>query len=217
MLYALPRSLGLIFTFLLVAPLPAQESLFESLVDQLPQGSGPHLLSLSQVEQLLEIGAQKRWNVFDLLNEGIPYLIARQKRVRVLGADLRSAAKIYKLGDTRVDAVLPLPKIVEIQIGYPLNAQSGAADIVLSEPHTQFLELGEFSLQTRYGFRQVRGRSLADAYGIAVRNGLFSFEMSHIERVPDPTGGNNPNFIAIHLHLFFRPKRWHIDPIRKIS
>lgn len=196
--------------------LHAQSQIFENLVGQLPEGSGPHLLTLAQIEQLLDIGVQNGWNVFDLLNEGIPYLVSQKKRIKLLGTDLRSAAKIYRLGDSRVDAVLPLPKIVEIQIGYPVNSQSGAADIVLSEPHSQFLELGEFTLQTRYGFRQVRGRSLANAYGISVRNGLFSFDMSHIERVPDPTGGNNPNFIAIHLNLFFRPKRWHIDPIRKM-
>ena len=193
-----------------------QTNVFELLVDTLPQGSGPHLLTLVQIEQLLDIAVKQGWNIFDLLNEGIPYLIRRQKRIMILGDDLRNLAKMFRLGDSRVDAVLPLPKIIEIQIGFPLSSLDGAADIRLSQTHSQFLELGEFTLQTRYGFRRVEGKSLADAYGITVKNGLFSFNMSHIERVPDPTGGNNPNFIAIHLHFFFRPKRWHIDPIRKI-
>lgn len=196
--------------------LHAQVSVFQALVDRLPEGSGPHPIPVEQIEELLGIGAANGWNIFDLLNEGIPYLTARRKRIRILGPDLRQAARNFRLGDSRVDAVLPLPKIVEIQIGFPVRSEDGAADVRLAEPHSQFLELGEFTLQTRYGFRQIRGRSLADAYGITVRNGLLSFQMSHIERVPDPTGGDNPNFIAIHLHFFFRPKRWHIDPIQKL-
>lgn len=194
----------------------AQDPVLEELARQLPPGIGPHTLSSQQAEILLDLAANRGWNVFDLLNEGIPFLVRSQKRLRITGEDLRQAARRFRLGDSRVDAVLPLPKIEEIQIGLPTREGEGQAEVILNQPHRQFLELGEFTLETRYGFRRVVGKSLAEAFGISVRNGPFSFAMSHIERVPDPTGGNSPNFIAIHLHLFFRPKRWHIDPVRRL-
>ncbi len=194
----------------------SQSSIFDTVFSTLPEGPGPHTLTAVQVNILLQSAVDQGWNIFDLLNEGIPYLISKNIRIRILGNDLRASSLIYRLGDTRVDAVLPLAKIQELQIGKTLTSGQGAADVILTQTHSQYLEIGEFYLETRYGFRTIRGKSLADAYGIKVKSGILTFDMSHIERVPDPTGGINPNFIAIHVHFFFRPKRWHIDPIHKL-
>jgi len=169
-------------------------------------------LSTAQIGQLLTVAVKKSWNVFDLLDEAGLYLKASGKRALLAGEDLRTAAAPFALGGKRVDTLLPLPLVESVSVGARLDSNADIA-IQLSKPFSAFLELGDFDLQTAYGFRDVAGKELGSAYGVTVRNGPFHWTLQKVARVPDPTGKGSPNFIAIHLDNFFQPKRWKIDPI----
>lgn len=172
-------------------------------------------LTLDQTKSLLDLSRRNSWNAFDLLSELGKNLQTRGLRIEIQGQDLRKAGETYRLGDHRVFAILPLDKLTRISLGYTQNPDKiPALEVWLKETHGSFLELGDFSLQTYYGFRRLEGKALDGSFGATVKNGPLTLNLEKIERVPDPTGGNNPNFIAIHVQMFFRPKRWHIDPIR---
>lgn len=195
---------------LVVGPLNAQDSGFLGII---PFGAGK--LTQNQTEALLKTAASRGWNAFDLLNELTADLQTRKIRVEIDGSILRKAGETWRIGDHRVFALLPIMKVLRINLGFTTDTlKLPALEIFLKEPHSDFLELGDFSLQTYYGFRKNLVKSLEDAFGVQVKNGPLSFDLDKILRVPDPTGGVNPNFIAIHIKFFFRPKQWHIDPIR---
>jgi hypothetical protein len=178
---------------------------------RLPQGKTAPLSS-DQIGKLLTVAVKKNWNVFDLLDEAGLYLKAAGKRVVLGGEDLRTAAAPFTLGGKRVDTFFPLALVESVSVGARLGADADIA-VVLSQPFSAFLELGDFDLQTAYGFRDVAEKQLGSAYGVTVRNGPFHWTLQKVARVPDPTGKGSPNFIAIHLDNFFQPKRWKIDPI----
>ena len=203
------RSLGL--PLLLIVPCLWASPELSDVLGPLPSGK-TSTLSQGQISQLLSLAGQHGWNVFDLLNEADLYLKANEKRVVIDGADMRASAKPFNLGGRRVDTLLPLPLLVSLSAGARLGGKNDI-EIRLARPFSAFLELGDFDLEQEYGFQTVGDKELGEAYGITVRNGLFHWTLQKVARVPDPTGKGSPNFIAIHLDNFFRPKRWKIDPI----
>lgn len=165
------------------------------------------------VSAFLEIGRRRAWNVFQLLCEAGSEFKSRGLRVAVNGDDLRKAALVYRLGDARVDALLPVRKFMRLEIGSSIGG-TPEVEIRLSEKHADFLELGDFSIVERYGFKTVSPKMLDGGFGAKVRKGPFNLDLARIEIIESPHKDGNPNFIAIHVAAFPRPKRWHIDPIR---
>jgi hypothetical protein len=169
-------------------------------------------LTTAQISQLFSLAAEKNWNVFDLLDEACLYLKANEKRVHIDGTDMRTVARGFNLGGRRVDTLLPLPLLESLSAGARLGSKADI-EIKLIRPFSAFLELGDFDLEPVYGFRTVGEKELGEAFGVTVKNGIFHWTLQKVARVPDPTGKGSPNFIAIHLDNFFRPKRWKIEPI----
>ena len=173
-------------------------------------------LSRRSVGQLLSWAAANGANVFDLLDEAGLYLQSQGLRLTVTGDALRAEAEgKYDLGGPRVDALFPLATLDRLTLG----AASGqpAVEVFLTQPHSGFLELGNFALKTHYGFWSLGPKSLDGAFGVTVREGWWMFDLAYVARVPDPTGKGSPNFIAIHLKDFPKPKQWWIAPIKRLT
>ncbi|NNM67433.1 MAG: hypothetical protein HKM06_05435 [Spirochaetales bacterium] len=177
------------------------------------QRGGDQVVARKDVVKLLEWSADHTANVFDLMDEAGLYLSNRGVRLTVWGNDLRAAvAGRFKLGDARVDALFPLASLISLTLG-ARNGHEGEVEVFLTQPHSGFLELGDFSLAQHYGFRSLGPKSLTGAFGVHVKEGWLKFDLDQVDRVPDPTGHGSPNFIAIHLKFFPRPKQWLIEPI----
>jgi hypothetical protein len=196
---------------LLTAPAWADPG-FEAAFGPTP-ASPVQVLSRAQTEAVLSLAARQHWNLFDLMDEGALWLKSQGRRVQIQGDDLRALTAVFDLGDHRIDALVPLAGLVSLSLGTP-PAGGADAEVVLAQPVSGFLELGDFSLADHYGFRTIRGKELGDAFGLRVKNGLFTWDIAKIVRVPDPTGHQDPNFIAIHALGFLKPKQWQIDPVR---
>ena len=208
------RGICALLLAVLACPLAAApvDGRFDPLFGSWQPGPREVPLTPAQARDLLVLAIRQNWNVFDLLNEAGLYLKARGLRFSVSGDILRSQTAAFIFGDRRVDAFLPLPLVSSLSVGARLGGDTDV-EILLAKPYSQFLELGTFALQTGYGFRDVREKALDGAFGVTVKNGLLSWKLQRIARVPDPTGHQDPHFIAIYLELFFRPKQWQIDPI----
>lgn len=170
----------------------------------------------AMTRDLLLYAAQQGYNVFDLLDETGLYLKARALRLTILGDDLRTAAKTIRLGDKRVDTLFPIGKLISLTVGAK-NGTDNELEVRLTGEHSGFLELGDFFLDRIYGFRLVGEKKLEGAYGIRVKSGMMNWDLEKIERVPDPNGAGSQNYIAIHLALFPKAKRWLIEPVRPYS
>ncbi len=178
--------------------------------------AGSQDLSRHSVGQLLAWAAAKGKNVFDLLDEAGLYLERQGLRLTVRGDDLRAEAEgRYDLGGPRVDALFPLATLDHLTLGAAQGQP--AVEVFLTQPHSGFLELGNFSLKSHYGFRSLGPKSLDGAFGVKVREGWWTFDLAYVARVPDPTGKGSQNFIAIHLKDFPKPKQWWIAPIKRLT
>ena len=173
------------------------------------------VLSRNSIGQLLAWAAAKGANVFDLLDEAGLALQSQGLRLTVRGNDLRAEVDgNYNLGGPRVDALFPLATLDRLTLGG--GDGKPAVEVFLTEPHSGFLELGNFALQTHYGFWTLGPKSLDHAFGVKVSEGWWTFDLAYVARVPDPTGKGSPNFIAIHLKDFPKPKQWWIAPIQRL-
>jgi hypothetical protein len=186
------------------------QALLLNLSDGEAQGQTP--LGDLKVVEFLEIARQKGYNLFQVLVEAGPELRSRGIRLAISGESLRGLNRIYSLGDHRVYALLPIDKLIRIEVGASRNG-GPEVEVHLDRTHSEYLELGTFAISTQYGFKIIGPRALEQAYGVKVRKGLLNFDLSKIEIVPSPLGNDNINFIAIHLSMFPRPKRWEISPV----
>ena len=206
------RSLTVLLALFVAGGLWAQESLAEIFSPYVQRG-GDQVVAQTDVVKLLEWSAAHSANVFDLMDEAGLYLSNQGVRLTVWGNDLRAAvAGHFKLGDARVDALFPLSSLISLTLG-ARNGHEGEVEVFLTAPHSGFLELGDFALSQHYGFKSLGPKSLTGAFGVRVKEGWLTFDLDQVDRVPDPTGHGSPNFIAIHLKFFPRPKQWLIEPI----
>lgn len=206
--------LPLFFLFITSGLFAVSDGRFDPIFGNLVQGT--RTLTAVQVHALLDLAARESWNLFDLLDEVTLYLKPRGLRAEVPGPLLRAETSFFDLGDNRVDTLVPLGVLTGFAVG-ARNGTDADIEVHLSRAVSGFLELGDFVLDTKYGFRDAGDHVLAGAFGVTVKNGLFTWTLQKIARVPDPTGGASPNFVAIHLNNFFRPKRWLIDPVKRLS
>jgi hypothetical protein len=207
---------GLVPVFLLVAALgtaAAPDARFDPVFGK--PVANTWVLPQPQVHALLDLASRQGWNLFDLLDEAGLYLKDRGWRVSVTGDALRAETASFRLGDNRVDTLLPLAVLQEFSVGARLETDA-EVDVRLTKAVSGFLELGDFALETRYGFRTIGDKVLEGAFGITVKNGWLTWKLVRIARVPDPRGEGSQNFIAIHLDSLFRPKRWLIDAVRRL-
>ena len=192
---------------------PSADGRFDSVFGK--TSAGISNLSQPQVHALLDLAVRQGWNLFDLLDEVGLYLKARGMRVTMAGDFLRAETSSFRLGDNRVDTLLPLAALKDLSVGARL-AGDADVEVRLTKPVSGFLELGDFALETRYGFRTIGDKVLDEAFGVTVKNGWLAGKLIKIARVPDPRGEGSENFIAIHVEYRFRPKRWLIDPVRRL-
>lgn len=188
---------------------PALDEIFTSTIH-----SG--FISEPTIKKLLTYGIQKKYNIFDLLNETGNYLKARRLRISLWGSDLRKAAQGIDLGDDRAKTLVPLEKIVSMSWGSD-GGTGNELEVFLSEEHSGFLELGDFYIQKDYGFRVLGDKKFEQAFGIRVKSGMMGFDLENIERVPDPNNAGSENYIAIFLKMFPKPKRWLINPLHYVG
>lgn len=170
----------------------------------------------TMTKELLNFAIQEGYNVFDLLNEAGLYLKARNLRITIMGNELREAAKSIRVGDTRVDTLFPINKLVYLSVGAK-NGTDNEIEIRLTSEHSGYLELGDFFIEKVYGFQEIHEKKLENAFGIRVKSGMMSFDLDKVERVPDPNNAGSQNYIAIYLKMFPKAKRWLIEAVRLYS
>ena len=157
---------------------------------------------------MMEYAAENENTIFELLNASAMYLKEKNWRVRIDGDDLRAVNRRFDLGGARVNALLPVEKIIYIEIGSSLNTDKPEMEVHLSEKFSDFLEIGDFYLSRNFGFKALDNAWFKDAFGIKVKYLIFKMNLSGIELY-------DTNKIAIYASSFPKPKRWRIDPVRE--
>jgi len=182
--------------------------LVATVLDSLSLPSGiAHTLTEDEVSKLVDVAARSGINVFELLDCLHRYLAPRRQRLILMGHKLAGLTGV-DFGGARVQALLPISKLVKIECGAVLNPSQKAVDIVITEPYQTFIEIGTAIYETRFGFARMEPNLFDDSYGITVRRLFISAPLDRIEMY-------EPAKAAIYVRGFPRPKRWVLEIIRK--
>lgn len=194
---------------------PNADAEFERIFQSAPARPSPLVLNEAETAMFLDLAEARGWNPFDLLPRAVNFLKSRGLRARLEGPTLRSLGRTYRLSDGWIDVLLPLSKVRRIELGAPTGPGQAELDFYLTGPHEGRFWEGDFALDAHYGFRRVVGLAMTEAFGARYRFGPVPMDLEKIEWTPDPLHEGNVNYVAIHARFFFRPKRWHFDPVRK--
>lgn len=211
------RIFSIFLTFLLVfANISAQTRMgaeraypaVSTFLEGIPFESGSSRnLTDDEVSVLIDVAARSGINVFEMLDCMHRYLAPRKYRAIVMGHQLAGLSRV-DFGGPRVEALLPISKLVKIECGAVLNPSQRALDIFITEPHQDYIEIGTAIYETRFGFARMEPNLFADSYGITVKKLFFSAPLEKIEMY-------EPAKAAIYARGLSRPKRWVLEIIRK--
>jgi len=167
-----------------------------------------YVLTASETESLIDVAAQYRINVFELIDCAYRHLSTRYQRVMITGDALRATRERYDLGDDRVLAILPIDSLVSLQVGSQIVSGQNPLDIVLSAELEKYIEIGTAQYKTHFGFKHLGPLLFDDSYGITVRKLLFSAPLDRLELYAPGKG-------AVYVQGLSKPKRWNLRTIKR--
>jgi hypothetical protein len=171
-----------------------------------PPGTS-RVLTEAETRSLITLAAQLSINVFELLDGTYRYASSEGVRFILSGVSLRSASTFFSMGGERVESLLPIEKTDRVELGATLVFGQEAMDVYLTQPHSDFIELGTAVMERRFGFKRLEPKLFAEAYGVKVKRFPISTELDRLELYAPAKG-------AIYVKALNRPKRWNLNVIR---
>lgn len=118
---------------------------------------------------ILNKASDVQMNLFGLLDCVYRYAKPSKKRVEILGTTLQSAQKIFDYGGYPMDVLLPVDKIVKIEVGAPLKAGQNPMDITLNEPYSVYIEVVTAIYDVKCGFTKMEPQTFLESYGMYMK------------------------------------------------
>ena|GEM_PF-681684 len=166
--------------------------------------------SEAQTIAFIGLAADIQINVFELIDCSYRYLAPRDMRIRIEGDDLREAERFFDLGRERVNAILPVEDIDNLELGALNKPDQAAMDVQLLRESSQYVEIGTAKLALHFGFRAISPLLFEAPYGIKVQRLIFTTDFLKLELYA-------PGKAALFVVGVPRPKRWNIWMVRRIG
>ena len=139
-----------------LASIPAQAGVLYTVTDQ-------------DMTVILNKAADVQINLFGLLDCVYRYAKPLKKRVEILGAALQKAEQTFNYGGYPIDVLLPIERIVKIEIGAPLKAGQNPLDITLNEPYSVYIEVATAIYDVHCGFTKLEPQTFLESYGMYMK------------------------------------------------
>ncbi len=163
-------------------------------------------LSDGETAALIDLSAKEGINVFELIDCAARYAKGEKARILISGDSLRATEGRFSLGDERVLAILPIDKVLWLEIGTPVSPGQKDLDIYLDSEYESFIEIGKAHYDRRFGFERVSPLLLDGCYGVQVSRFLITTPLSKLELYAPGKG-------AIYVKGLSRPKKWNLQII----
>ena len=108
-------------------------------------------------------------NLFGLLDCVYRYAKLSKKRVEILGITLQKAQSIFNYGGYPIDVLLPIERIIKIEVGAPLKAGQNPLDITLNEPYSVYIEVATAIYDVHCGFTKMEPQTFLESYGMYMK------------------------------------------------
>ena len=167
-----------------------------------------YILTQQDSLNLVSLGENLGINVFELLDCVYRFSQKYNNRIVLLGNDLQFAKKSFNLGGDRVEALLPIDKLIRIECGATFDKNQRALDIYLIDSYQDYIEIGTAVYEKRFGFAQLEPNLFSKPYGIQVKRMIFTSNLDKIVMY-------EPAKAAIYVKGIIKPKRWVLDIIKR--
>lgn len=127
-------------------------------------------------------------NLFGLLDCVYRYAKLSKKRVEILGITLQKAQSIFNYGGYPIDVLLPIERIIKIEIGAPLKAGQNPLDITLNEPYSVYIEVATAIYDVHCGFTKMEPQTFLESYGMYMKKWNITKPIWKIYLGPDNLG-----------------------------
>ena len=127
-------------------------------------------------------------NLFGLLDCVYRYAKLSKKRVEILGITLQKAQNIFNYGGYPIDVLLPIERIIKIEVGAPLKAGQNPLDITLNEPYSVYIEVATAIYDVHCGFTKMEPQTFLESYGMYMKKWNITKPIWKIYLGPDNLG-----------------------------
>ena len=127
-------------------------------------------------------------NLFGLLDCVYRYAKLSKKRVEILGITLQKAQSIFNYGGYPIDVLLPIERIIKIEVGAPLKAGQNPLDITLNEPYSVYIEVATAIYDVHCGFTKMEPQTFLESYGMYMKKWNITKPKWKIYLGPDNLG-----------------------------
>jgi hypothetical protein len=166
-----------------------------------------YTLSEQETLSIIALSSSIGINAFELIDCAYRYLAPRNMRMVLTGASLRKAKSTYDLGGDRIDALLPVERMIRLEAGAVLSSGQQAMDVYLDSKYTSDIEIGTALYEARFGFGKLSSLTFSQPYGVQVKKFFFTGKLERIDLY-------EPSKIAIYADGISKPKKWVIQTIR---
>lgn len=185
--------------------------MLEKLFDQMPIAEHTiYPVSDQEVIRILDEAATLNINLFELIDCTYRYLSLRNMRFEMSGDSFRKAQASFNYGGHPIELLLPMEKIVKIQVGSSFTKDQKPLDIYLSSPYSVYVDIATVLYDTRCGFEKLEALTFINSYGMRIKKWTIVKTLRKIHLY-------EPGQAAVYVHGFFRPKRWTFSAIAKVT
>lgn len=167
-----------------------------------------YTLSDSEAFSLINLSADAGINVFELIDSVFRILEPLKARVVITGDSLRKTEDFFILGDERVLSILPIKKLVYLEVGKSISSKQNDLDIFLDSEYESFIEIGTARYLKHFGFKNLSPSLFDSCFGVQVHKLFFSAPLIKLELYGPAKG-------AIYVKGLMKPKRWNLQIIQR--
>lgn len=169
-----------------------------------------YICTETDTAKLIALAETEKINVFELIDCIYRFISPRNIRILLYGEHIRKMQMNFDLGGDRILAILAIDTLRYIEFGSILNKGQNAMDVYLEAPRETYIEIGMAHYESQFGFTTLRPNLFDDAYGITVQKFFLKAPLTKLELFSPGKG-------AIYVKNMFRPKKWNLDVVTKIT
>lgn len=149
-------------------------------------------------------------NLFELIDCMYRYLAPNNKRLEISGEILHKARTSFSYGGYPVEVLLPIDNIVSVQVGACFTQKQNPLEMELDAPYNVYIEIATAVYDTRCGFTKLEPLNFLESYGMYIKKWNITKQVRKIHLY-------EAGFGAVYAQGFFKPKKWALAPISRIS
>ena len=167
-------------------------------------------MSTKDIESILGTAADLGINFFELIDCMYRYLEPSNKRLEISGELLRRVRTSFRYGGYPVEELLPIERIVRVQVGKCFTKLQRPLEMTLDAPYSVYIEIATASYEIECGFTKIEPLTFLESYGMYIKKWNIVKPVRKIHLY-------EPGLGAIYAQGFFKPKRWNLYPITRVT